>query len=58
MTSWTNEGQCTLIVGPKDYIIEQMWKIITTEDQWTVFIEQILNALSVHVTDWKYTLQD
>ncbi len=57
-TSRTKHGKCTILVGAKkEFILNAMWKIITTGDRWTYFIEELLKSLSIHVTDEQPALE-
>ncbi|KAL7525424.1 hypothetical protein ACHAWF_001353 [Thalassiosira exigua] len=45
--SHTIKGKNTIIVGDPDRAIEHMWKLLTIGNQWTEYIESLLERLSI-----------
>jgi predicted GIY-YIG superfamily endonuclease len=46
--SRTTKGKNTIIVGDPDRAIEHMWKLLTIGNQWTEYIESLLERLSMN----------
>ncbi|KAL7524740.1 hypothetical protein ACHAXR_000694, partial [Thalassiosira sp. AJA248-18] len=46
--SRTRRAEDTIIVGNRDYVVQRMWELITLSNQWTNYIDVLLNRLSVN----------
>ena len=47
MLSRTHTARDTIIVGNKEFALNRMWDLITVGTQWTRYIEQLLERMSV-----------
>ena len=61
--SRTRRAQDTIIVGPPDFAANKMWDLITVSNQWTSYIEDLLDKLSIggdanHVADQTFRYAD
>jgi hypothetical protein len=48
MLSHTHIALDTLIVGETKFAVDKIWNLITTQTQWTAYIDQLLDRLSVN----------
>lgn len=48
LLSRTTCAENTIIVGDKNWAIDRIWSLITQQNQWTNFIEDLLERLSVN----------
>ncbi|KAL7538852.1 hypothetical protein ACHAXR_012264, partial [Thalassiosira sp. AJA248-18] len=46
--SRTRRAEDTIIVGNRDFAVQRMWELITLSNQWTNYIDVLLNRLSVN----------
>ena len=49
--SRTTVGKNTIIVGNRDEAIAHMWKLLTIGNQWTTYVESVLDRLSINGID-------
>ena len=48
LLSRTTKGKDTIIVGDRQYAINHLWNVICVGNQWTSYIEELLQRLSVN----------
>jgi predicted GIY-YIG superfamily endonuclease len=51
MLSRTTRAKDTIIVGDKEYALNCMWDVITIGDQWTNYIDKLLDRLCINGSD-------
>ena len=40
-----------VIVGQKEWVARKLWKLVTTANQWTMMMENILNMVTINSDD-------
>ena len=48
LLSRTTKGKDTIIVGDRQYAINHLWNVICVGNQWTSYIEELLQRLSIN----------
>ena len=48
LLSRTTTSKNTIIVGDKNFAIEKMWELITIGNQWTRYVESVLDVITVN----------